>query len=133
MPEADPGRGELIREAHARLETRFDAARDALRGSDATLARAALDALRRDVEAHFEQESRLYFPTIRALQPEREPAVSSLAEEHARLRGLLETSAGHLDAREPSEAARAFERFLEAFRGHEETEDELARSLEGVV
>jgi hypothetical protein len=119
-----------IAEQHRRLDALFDGARATLRRGDAPAARRALDDLRLALDAHFEQEDRLYYPPIGALRPEHRGAVTRFGEAHARFRAHLETIVRALDSPPLERAERAFEDFAEAFARHEQREEELLRSLE---
>jgi hypothetical protein len=108
----------------------FDETRAAFREGNEAEAAAAFGRLQEELEAHFEQEDRLYYPAIRALRPDRAEAVDRVGMAHKqfiRRFGLIveQIRAGKLDA-----AERSFEEFAEAFIFHEIREEDLIRSLE---
>ena len=70
---------------HRELDACFDAVRTALHDEDGARAAAAVEGLQRLLEAHFESEELLYYPPLRALRPDREPALEGFTRDHEEL------------------------------------------------
>jgi hemerythrin len=120
---------EEIAAQHRRLDGLFEAVRDAF--SQAGLeVDDALARLGEALEAHFEQEDRLYYPTIGSLRPEHRASVERFASDHQRFLAQLATVAESVRHRELEGAAREFEAFAADFVGHEAGEESLLRALE---
>ena len=108
----------------------FEETRAAFRDGDEAEAAAAFARLREELEAHFEQEDRLYYPAIRALRPDRAEAVNRVGKAHAQFVRRFELIVEQIQAGKLDEAERFFEEFAEAFIFHEIREEDLIRSLE---
>jgi hypothetical protein len=120
---------EEIAAQHRRLDGLFAAVRDAFAraGVEAAEALAELEAA---LAAHFEQEDRLYYPTVGSLRPEHRARVERFATDHERFLARLERVAEGVRRHALEEAAREFERFAEDFAGHEAGEEDLLRALQ---
>jgi len=85
--------------------------------------------LRDAVEAHFEREESLYYPTLWALRPSVESALKTLVDIHrdfcVRLGSLVKT----LERGEVLQAARQLEDFSALFGEHERAEERILASL----
>lgn len=112
---------------HRRLAALFSALRHALEGG-----REAVDELaelRGALAVHFEQEDRLYYPTVGSLRPEHRTSVYRFASDHERFLAALEGVAERIRQRALAEAAREFEQFAEEFARHEAREEGLLGAL----
>lgn len=118
---------------HRKLDTLFAETRAAFRSGRDAATRNAFGQLRDALDAHFEQEDRLYYPTIWALRPDRKAPLRVFVEAHERFRARFEAIADSLQRDSLAEAERAFEEFSEAFAQHEAGEERLLRSLEAEV
>ena len=133
---AEPGRknGRSARASlaaeHQELEALFAAARAALRGRDGEAAAAALERLRGLLAGHFESEEHLYYPTLRALRPERASALLGFASDHERLVERIARAQRALERASLAEAKAALEQVAEEFVRHEEGENALLDALE---
>lgn len=126
----DPVRGAIAGE-HLRLSSLFAETRTALEnGGDGQRARAALSRLQDGMEAHFQREESLYFPTIWALRPDLKDFLAGLVETHPRFQDLFDAIARALEAASFAEAARYLEELVELFSDHERAEELLLHSLE---
>jgi hemerythrin len=108
----------------------FDETRAAFRDGDEAEATVAFGRLREELEAHFEQEDRLYYPAIRALRPDRAEAVNRVGKAHQQFVRRFRLIVDQIQAAKLDEAERSFEEFAEAFIFHEIREEDLIRSLE---
>ena len=119
-----------ITTAHRRLDTLLGETRSALCATDEARASASFEHLRAALEAHFDQEDRLYYPSIRALRPDLEPIVDGFVAAHAKFGGLLGEISESLDAGSLADAQQALEAFADAFAPHEEREDGMLLALD---
>jgi hypothetical protein len=109
----------------------FAEARTALSEEDGgQRARAAFSRLHDGVEAHFQREESLYFPTIWALRPDLKDFLADLVETHPRFRELLDAITRALEAASFAEAGRYLDEFVDLFGDHERAEEMLLHSLE---
>ena len=108
-----------ITTAHRRLDTLLGETRSALCATDEARASASFEHLRAALEAHFDQEDRLYYPPIRALRPDLEPIVDGFVAANAKFGGLLGEISESLDAGSLADAQQALEAFADAFAPHE--------------
>jgi hypothetical protein len=122
-----------IEEQHRRLAVLFEDTRAAFGGGEAGLVRARFERLREALDAHFDQEDRLYYPPIAALRPAHRATVTAIGEAHRWFRQRFGEIAAALDGGSLAAARRAFEEFVDAFAKHEVIEEELVRSLESEV
>jgi hypothetical protein len=119
-----------ISTAHRRIDALLGETRSALRASDEARASASFEHLRTALEAHFDQEDRLYYPSIRALRPDLKPTVEGFVAAHARFgRRLAEISAS-LAAGSLADAQQALEAFADAFAPHEVREEAMLLALD---
>ncbi len=115
---------------HRKLDVLFVGMRGALESGDEAQVRDAFARLRQAIEAHFDQEDRLYYPAIRALRPERSAALYDFGEAHAHFRGRFEEIAAGFESQDLERVGHNFEAFADAFAKHEVREEELLASLE---
>jgi len=108
----------------------FEETRAAFREGGEAEASVAFGRLRGELERHFEQEDRLYYPAIRALRPDRAEAVDRVGKAHEQFLRRFELVDRLIQAGKLEEAERSFEEFAEAFIYHEMREEDLIRSLE---
>lgn len=120
---------EEIAAQHRRLDGLFEAVRDALERAGLETSHALAD-LADALAAHFDQEDRLYYPTVGSLRPEHRPSVERFKTDHQRFLGRLARVAERVRAHELGEAAHEFERFAADFAGHEAGEEALMRALQ---
>lgn len=121
---------ESIVEAHRTLDVLFEGLRTVLRAGPADDASRQFVALRDALDAHFEQEDALYYPTIGALRPDTRPTIHAITEAHGRFREHLETIGTLLERGADGEAVQSFESFVQEFSQHERQEEALVRSVE---
>jgi len=126
----DPAHRAIAAE-HRLLSSLFAEARTALEKEDGgQMARAALGHLRDRMEAHFQREESLYYPTIWALRPDYMSPLRLLVDSHAHLRHLLEAITECVERAAHEDAARRFEEFTRLFQEHEGAEEDLLETLE---
>ena len=122
-----------IEEQHRQLEVLFEGTRSAFGRGEVDAVRAGFERLREALDAHFDQEDRLYYPPIAALRPGHKIVVAGLGEAHAQFRIRFAEIADALATASLAAAQRAFEAFVASFTRHEVIEEELVRSLESEV
>ncbi len=83
--------------------------------------------------AHFEQEDRLYYPTVGSLRPEHRSTIERLAGDHERFLARLGGIAARVRGGALEDGAQEFERFATDFAGHEAAEEALLRALQAEV
>jgi hypothetical protein len=113
--------GALLGELEASLERHAD---------DPDAVRDAFAALSEQLDVHFEQEDRLYYPSLAALRPELAPQIRAIADAHRSFR--LEIAAIG-DALERAELAPARQRrgaVAVAVQRHEAREEALLQHVE---
>lgn len=115
---------------HRSFAAMFEETRAAFRDGDEADAAVAFGRLREELQTHFEQEDRLYYPAIRALRPDRAQAVDRVGRAHGQFIRRFELILEQIQAAKLDEAQRSFEEFAEAFIYHEMREEDLIRSLE---
>jgi hypothetical protein len=120
-----------VAEEHDRLEALLEAAREALAPGREARAGECLARLAAALEAHLAHEERLHFPPIRALCPERRPALERLNAAHAGFRGGLLELRSRLEGAQLAEARRALDALAADFARHESEEEALLGALEG--
>ncbi|MBW2418408.1 MAG: hemerythrin domain-containing protein [Deltaproteobacteria bacterium] len=137
MSERNPGKSlhDKVSGEHRRLEEMFEDLRAALRPqeNDAGALPAAskvLEEMREELEAHFDVEERLYYPSLWALRPERKAPLHALLQRHPRFLTQLEKIARSLQAEALSEAETLFDSFASDFALHEDAEETLLKNLE---
>jgi hypothetical protein len=117
---------------HRRLDGLFGAVRDAFSRAGVE-AGAALAELEEALVAHFEQEDRLYYPTVGSLRPEHRASVERFASDHERFLDRLGQVAERTRRRALEEASREFEAFAADFAAHESHEETLLRALQAEI
>ena len=120
---------EEIAAQHRRLDPLFEAVRDAFERAAVDADRALAD-LAQALSTHFEQEDRLYYPTIGSLRPEHRGRVERFATDHRRFLDRLDGVAERVQRRALEDAAREFEAFADDFAGHEAGEEALLHALQ---
>ncbi|MCP5055121.1 MAG: hemerythrin domain-containing protein [bacterium] len=116
--------------AHRSLDGLFESTRRSL---EEGLGAPAIDAfcrLREALEAHFEQEDRLYYPPIAALRPEARRSVEEFAAAHHVFRKKFGEIGGLLERNCLDEAGRVFGAFARMFAIHEAAEEKLVAELD---
>jgi hypothetical protein len=119
-----------IGSAHRRLDGFLEELGTALTAADEPAAREAFAQLREALEAHFDQEDHLYYPSIRSLRPEFEASLGRFAMEHDGFRRDTAAIQTLLEAGSLVEARHALERFHHAFALHEAAEEEMLQSID---
>ena len=119
-----------ITTAHRRLDSLLGETRSALRAADEARASASFQHLRTALEAHFDQEDRLYYPSIRALRPDLKPTVEGFVAAHAKFGELLAEISASLDGGSLANAQQALEAFADALAPHEAREEEMLHTLD---
>ncbi len=95
--------------------------------------REAFYVLANELETHFDQEDRLYYPAIRGLRPEFESQLLNLTERHTWFRDQLRRISDHLLHDDIEGAGSVFRSVVHAFDGHERTEDDLLLALGNIL
>lgn len=119
-----------IAQQHRRLRLLLEETRAAIGDRDAATAQAVFERLRTALETHFEQEGRLYYPTIGALRPDFKPSLARFLAAHDEFRARFDAISAALGSGEFEGAERTFDDFTEAFARHEAGEEDLLRSLD---
>ncbi|MHC4138187.1 MAG: hemerythrin domain-containing protein [Planctomycetota bacterium] len=136
MSEQEGGRGgdpvqTAIRAEHRQLASLFAETRAALeKEKDGPKARASFAQLQDGMEAHFQREESLYYPTIWTLRPDLKDSLNGLVETHPQFRDRLAAIAGELEAAAYAEAGSNLEEFADLFSDHERAEELLLQSLD---
>jgi hypothetical protein len=134
---ADAGAGEAtaaqraIGDEHLRLEeliahTELALSRDETDPEMLVVAVALRDAM----EAHFEREESLYYPTLWALRPRLESALKKLIGVHQDFRSRLGALVETLERGDVEQAGQQLDEFNALFRDHEVAEERLLASLQ---
>lgn len=92
--------------------------------------RDAFARLREALEAHVDQEDRLYYPAVRALRPVHRNVIGGLVGAHELFRSQLGEIDDALARGAIAEAGRALTAFIEAFGEHEAAEERLLRAID---
>jgi iron-sulfur cluster repair protein YtfE (RIC family) len=123
-----------ILEQHRRMGSLLEKVREDLRAGDAGASvRRSFSELREALETHFEQEDRLYFPSIWALRPSQKARLQSCVATHDALRSMLGEIADLLERNEPTRATHTFDLLAEGFESHEALEEEILAELDREV
>ena len=116
---------------HGEIARRFADVRAALESPNGSVeARARAAELSEILEAHFQREESLYYPTIWALRPDLKPPLTALVESHPVLRKGLEAITTALATASVDAARRHLDELAEVLRGHERAEERLLRTLD---
>jgi hypothetical protein len=115
-----------IRPEHHRLRLVFDDTSAHLATGEGS---TACRELREALEAHFEQEESLYYPTLWRLHPEYEDQLRALIMAHRGFLANLDRIIGLLDSDDSVQARADFERLHDQFVGHEKAEEALLLSM----
>ena len=120
----------VIAAEHRLLSSLFEETRTALeKEDDGQRAKAALASLRDCMEAHFQREESLYYPTIWTLRPDLRESLAGLVDTHPQFRERLSAIAEALEAASFAEAGRHLEELVSLFSDHERAEELLLQSL----
>jgi len=120
----------MIAAEHRLLSSLFAEACTALeKEDDGRTAKAALARLQDGMEAHFQREESLYYPTIWTLRPDLRDSLTGLVETHPQFRERLEAIAAAVEAASFAEAGRHLEEVADLFSDHERAEELLLQSL----
>jgi hypothetical protein len=119
---------------HRRLNSHFEGLLEALRAGGAPDAlRDDFRRLREALEAHVDQEDRLYYPAVRALRPVHRPVLEELVVAHEIFRSQLGAIEASLAEAAFSAAERALVEFVEGFAAHEAAEEALLRRIDAEI
>ena len=125
----DPAQRAIAAE-HRLLSSLFAEAITALEKEDeGRRARTALARLHDRMEAHFQREESLYYPTIWTLRPDLRGSLAGLVETHPQFRERLDAIAAAVEATSFAEAGRDLEELADLFSDHERAEELLLQSL----
>jgi hemerythrin len=116
--------------AHRRIDALLEAMEAALHTRDQAVAEDAFAQLREALEAHFDQEDRLYYPPIRTLRPELKPTMDDFGAAHDSFRSQFAAIHSHLEKGSLAEAEHALDEFRRAFTVHEAAEEKMLGSLD---
>jgi len=120
----------MIAAEHRLLSSLFEEACAALGKEDGgRTARALLARLQDGVEAHFQREESLYYPTIWTLRPDLRDSLAGLVATHPPFRERLDAIAAAVEASSFAEAGRDLEELADLFSDHERAEELLLQSL----
>ncbi|RIL05052.1 MAG: hypothetical protein DCC71_11805 [Proteobacteria bacterium] len=117
---------------HRQLDAMFDGLLLALRSDAGELhgVRERFAALRDALEAHVDQEDRLYYPAVRALRPVYRPQIEQLFDAHETFRARLGEIDASLANGAAADARAALGEFARAFALHEAAEEQMLRSID---
>jgi hypothetical protein len=121
---------DTIAAAHRRLDALLGETRSALREGDEVTASASFTQLRTALEAHFDQEDRLYYPSIRALRPDLKKTVEGFVAAHAVFGERLAEISANLEAGALAQAEHGLQAFADDFAPHEAGEEEMLLALD---
>jgi hypothetical protein len=125
----DPAQRAVVAE-HRLLSSLFAEAITALEKEDeGRRARTALARLNDGMEAHFQREESLYYPTIWTLRPDLRGSLAGLVQTHPQFRERLDAIAAAVEATSFAKAGRDLEELAGLFSDHERAEELLLQSL----
>lgn len=110
---------------HDRLNRLYNSLQRDLHPSSRHAAYASFVRLRDALEAHFEVEDRVHFPTIQKFRPEFANLICSLQQGHTRFRKELAQISQIISAGEIDESRRLVGIFAHALADHEKAEEDL--------
>jgi len=120
-----------VRVEHRRLYGLLLQVREAFyRGEDAAGVGEAFAVLRREFEAHFDQEDRFYYVPLAERHPELKPTFDDFAEAHGHLRRMLVGISEQLERGDVEGASPAVLKMALAFEQHESEEEDVLRGLD---
>lgn len=119
---------EVVRE-HRELEALFGEVRAALEQGEAGAAERALRALVDALDAHFQREDALYYPTVAALRPAHRTALGELETDHDGFRARFDRLTEVLRDSGTEAASRQLRDIASDFADHEAREEALLASL----
>jgi len=127
--------GETLKHAvfaqHRRLDAMFEELLAGLRsGGPPEASRGALKELRTALEAHFDQEDQLYYPTIWTLRSDLKPQLEPMVDAHRDFKAKLDRLAGLWARGGLAEGLTLFEDLATAFQRHEQDEEEILAALD---
>ena len=116
---------------HRRLDAMFETLLAALRdGASDPAVRDLFNEMREALEAHIDQEDRLYYPAVRALRPVHRNVIEGLVGAHELFRAQLGEIDASLASGVVTEAGRALAAFVKAFGEHEAAEERLLHAID---
>jgi iron-sulfur cluster repair protein YtfE (RIC family) len=110
---------------HDRLNRLYSSLQRDLNPISRHAAYASFVRLRDALEAHFEVEDRVHFPTIQKFRPEFANLIRSLQQGHTRFRKELTQISQIISAGEIDESRRLVGIFAQALADHEKAEEDL--------
>lgn len=130
VEERDAVKKEVLAE-HRQLDVLLREVRVAFAGGGAESSpREAFARLREALETHFEQEDRLYYPSIWALRPSQREPLQACVAAHIGFRSMMRQIADLLEADEPGAALEVFDAFAQGFETHEALEESVLAALD---
>jgi hypothetical protein len=120
--------GDPIFVAHRDLDAILAEARESF--GDRGAVAGTLERLAEAFDVHFEQEDRLYYPTIGSLRPELRGRLCTISAGHESFRVRLGEVRALLDDGELQAARESFDSLASDFEAHEGVEEELLVALE---
>jgi len=130
-PDRRPQVAPRVRAAHRRLQDLYADVQETLAEEPShEAAREAFGALSEALNVHFEQEDRLYYPTIRSLRRELANRVAGFADQHGRFRESLAAIDTLLGAGDRASALREFVALTEKLGLHEEDEEAMLAEVD---
>lgn len=130
MDDRDAVKSEVLAQ-HQHLDVLLQEVREALQAGDGGGAlREAFSQLRSALETHFEQEDRLYYPSIWALRPTQKARLHACVDAHAGFRSMLRDIARLLEVDELGAARESFDLFSQGFEIHEDAEEAILAELD---
>ena len=131
MAEPNESLESIFEAQHRRLDAMFAALVDSLRHNHRL--QDVCDAfarLREMLEAHVDQEDRLYYPVVQAIRPAQRGILEGLVDAHETFRVQLGEIAARLAAHAISEVELAVAEFVASFAAHEAAEEQILRRLD---
>ena len=120
-----------VLEQHRRLDALLKEVRKAFQAGNAgESVREAFSELRDALETHFEQEDRLYYPSIWALRPEQKAPLQACVASHTGFRAVLRDISQRLGDGQLAEALTALDAFTRGFERHEAAEEAVLAELD---
>lgn len=110
---------------HRRLETFVEEIVQALEREDRRQSETAAFRLQGAVHAHFDVETQVIFPSVRARHPALRKELDDLEREHGRLRQKLESLCMSVFASDAATVRNVLTDFRRALKRHEQLEEEL--------
>ncbi len=119
---------------HRHLEKLLEALWRALEGDRlGSNSWSAFQELSEELRIHFEREDQLYFPAIWGLHPDLKVTLGEVSERHSWFCEQLQLIGDHLGQEDPQGVIAVLRGLDEAFRAHEQTEEQILARVEGAI